>query len=312
MSDLYLVLALIGTFGAIIAVGVVAQTSMAERRRTLDILQANVGEVPNMRTQELSQPMLDRVFVPFVEALGRFTKRVTPIGMRDRIARQLVLAGSPQALNPDKVAAAKLFGSIGGAILGLAIGLVAGWSPLFTLGAAALAAAIFYFIPGAGLGQRAINRQEEIRKALPDTMDLLTISVEAGLGFDAALAHVRRNVPGPLSDEIGRFLQEIQLGISRQDALRNLADRTDVDELKGFVLAMIQADQFGISVGKVLRSQARELRVRRRQRAEEAAIKVPVKLLFPLILGILPAIFIVIAGPGVIKLIHSFLGHGVL
>jgi tight adherence protein C len=309
MSNLYLVLALIGTFGAIIAAGVVAQTSMAERRRTLDILQANVKEVPNMRTQELAQPMLDRIFVPMVEGLGRFAKCVAPVGMRDRIARQLVLAGSPEALNPDKVAAAKLFGAIGGGILGLAIGIVAGWPSLITLGAAAMGGAIFYLIPGAGLGQRAIHRQEEIRRALPDTMDLLTISVEAGLGFDAALAHVRRNVPGPLSDEIGRFLQEIQLGISRQEALRNLANRTDIDELKGFVLAMIQADQFGISVGKVLRSQSKELRIRRRQRAEEMAIKVPVKLLFPLILGILPAIFIVIAGPGVIKLVHSFLGN---
>jgi len=309
MSNLYLVLALIGTFGAIVAVGVVAQTSMAERRRTLDILQANVTEVPIMRTQELSQPMLDRIFVPLAEGLGRFAKRVTPIGMRDRIARQLVLSGSPEALNPDKVAAAKLFGAIGGAVFGLVIGLVAGWAPLFTLGAAGLVGAIFYLVPGAGLGQRAIHRQDAIRKALPDTMDLLTISVEAGLGFDAALAHVRRNVPGPLSDEIGRFLQEIQLGISRQEALRNLSARTDVDELKGFVLAMIQADQFGISVGKVLRAQSKELRVRRRQRAEEMAIKVPVKLLFPLIIGILPAIFIVIAGPGVIQLFHSFLGQ---
>src|SRR5438093_11715169 len=159
MSNLYLVLALIGTFGAIVAVGVVAQTSMAERRRTLDILQANVTEVPNMRTQKLSQPMLNRIFIPLAKNLGRFAKRVTPIGMRDRIARQLVLSGSPEALNPDKVAAAKLFGAIGGAMFGLVIGLVAGWAPLFTLGAAGLVGAIFYLVPGAGLGQRALHRQ---------------------------------------------------------------------------------------------------------------------------------------------------------
>src|SRR5690242_14131317 len=134
MSNFYLFLALVGTFGAIIAVGVVMQGSMAERRRTVDILRANVTEVPNMRAQELSQPMLDRIFVPVVAGLGRFAKRVTPLGMRERIARQLVLAGSPEALNPDKVAAAKLFGTIGGAVLGLAIGLVAGWSALLTLG----------------------------------------------------------------------------------------------------------------------------------------------------------------------------------
>jgi len=142
-------------------------------------------------------------------------------------------------------------------------------------------------------------------------MDLLTISVEAGLGFDAALAHVRRNVPGPLSDEIGRVLQEVQLGESRTTTFRHLAERTDVDELKGFVLAMIQADQFGISIAKVLRAQAVDLRTRRRQRAEEMAVKVPVKLVLPLILGIMPAMFVVIAGPGVIRLAHSFLGGNV-
>jgi tight adherence protein C len=142
---------------------------------------------------------------------------------------------------------------------------------------------------------------------MPDTIDLLTIAVEAGLGFDAALAHVRRRVPGPLSDEIGRMLQEIQLGVSRPDALRNLAARTDVDELRAFTLAMVQADQYGISIANVLRSQSKELRVKRRQRAEEKAQKVPTKLLFPLIFCILPAMFIVLLGPGAIKVINSFL-----
>ena len=169
--------------------------------------------------------------------------------------------------------------------MGLALAAVAGVSPTLGLGLVAFGAVFVYLIPGAGLGQRAIKRQEAIRLALPDTMDLLTISVEAGLGFDAALAHVRRNVPGPLSDELGRFLQELQLGVARVDAFRDLSERTDVDELKGFVLAMIQADTFGISVAKVLRAQARDLRLRRKQRAEELAVKIPVKLLLPLIVS---------------------------
>jgi tight adherence protein C len=143
---------------------------------------------------------------------------------------------------------------------------------------------------------------------MPDTMDLLTISVEAGLGFDAALAHVRKKVPGPLSDEIGRMLHEMQLGVARVEAFRHLADRTDVEELKAFVLSMVQADTFGISVGKVLRAQAKELRMKRRQRAEEAAMKVPVKMLFPLIFCILPAMFIVMIGPGVIRIMRAFSG----
>jgi tight adherence protein C len=308
MSSLYLALALLGTFGAVVAAGSVAQAAIASRRRSLEILQSTVGEVPNLRTQQLAEPFLDRVLVPLVAALGQFAKRVTPIGMRERIARQLVLGGSPERLDADKVAAMKLFGAIGGSLLGLAVGFAFGWSPPFVLVAMGFMAAIVYLMPGAGLGQRAINRQEAIRLALPDMMDLLTLSVEAGLGFDAALQHVRRNVPGPLSDEVGRFLQEIQLGVSRTEAFRHLADRSDVQELKGFVIAMIQADTFGISVGKVLRSQAKELRLRRRQRAEELALKMPVKLLFPLIIGILPATLLAIGGPGIIRVMQTIFG----
>jgi tight adherence protein C len=158
------------------------------------------------------------------------------------------------------------------------------------------------------LTQKALNRQEAIRRALPDTLDLLTISVEAGLGFDAALAHVQRKIPGALSDEIGRTLHELQLGVARKEALRNLSARNDVEELKGLVVAMVQADEFGVSVAKVLRAQSRELRIRRRQRAEEKAMKVPVKLLVPVIVGFLPAIFVAIAGPGIIRLVQAFSG----
>ena len=134
--------------------------------------------------------------------------------------------------------------------------------------------------------------------------------MEAGLGSDAPLAHVRRHVPGPLSAEIGRMLQEMQLGVTRAAAFRHLAERTSVEELKAFVLAMVQADAYGISIAKVLRAQAKELRIRRRQRAEELAMKVPVKLLFPLIFGFLPAMFVVLVGPGLIRVLHSFLGFG--
>jgi tight adherence protein C len=141
-------------------------------------------------------------------------------------------------------------------------------------------------------------------------LDLLTISVEAGLGFDSALLHVTKNVPGPLAQEIGRMLHEMQLGVSRVDAFRHLGDRTSVDELRGFIIAMVQADVLGVSIGKVLRAQAREHRVRRRQKAEERALKIPVKLLFPMIFCILPLIMIVVAGPAVIKIFHSLLGPG--
>jgi tight adherence protein C len=141
---------------------------------------------------------------------------------------------------------------------------------------------------------------------LPDAIDLLTISVEAGLGFDAALSQVARNTEGPLAGEFFRVLQEMQIGKGRSDALRALGERTTIPELRGFVGAMVQADAFGIAVANVLRAQAKEMRIKRYQRAEEAAQKVPVKILFPLIFFILPALFVVILGPGIVSITDAF------
>jgi tight adherence protein C len=167
-----------------------------------------------------------------------------------------------------------------------------------------LLAFVAYVAPAAALDRKAQSRQEQIRRMLADTIDLLTISVEAGLAFDAALLHARRSMKGPLSEEIGRMLHEMQLGIKRSDAMRNLSDRTNVQELRSFVLAMVQADVFGVSVANVLRSQSHELRTKRRQRAEERAMKTPVKLLFPMICCILPALLVLVVGPGAIRIAH--------
>ena len=307
MSSLYLPIGLLAAFAGV-ALGVVAiQAFLAERREAVEMLHAQVPEV-DIRGKQLTEPFHDRVVVPLLGSLGTIAKRITPLGMRERIARQLVLSGSPAGMDAEKVAAFKVFGALGGAVVAFGLAVLAGANHTILTVAPIFGGLFGYLIPGAGLGQRAIHRQEQIQLALPDTMDLLTVSVEAGLGFDAALAHVRRQVPGPLSDEVGRMLQEIQLGMSRADAMRALADRTDVEELRGFVLAVIQADAFGISIGKVLRAQAKELRVKRRQRAEEKAMKVPIKLLFPLIFCILPAMFIVLLGPGIIRISHMFLG----
>ena len=307
MSSIWISLALLGTFGAVVVAGVALDAVMAGRRRALEVLRSQVKEI-DLRGKELAEPFLERALIPLVAGLGRTAKRVTPIGMRARIARKLVLAGSPPGMDAEKVAAFKIFGSIGAAIFCYALALIGGGSKLLLTAAPIFGAMVGYLIPGGGLGQKAINRQEAIRKAMPDTMDLLTIAVEAGLGFDAALAHVRRNVSGPLSDEIGRMLQEIQLGIPRVDAFRDLASRTDVDELRAFVLALVQADTFGISIASVLRAQSKELRMKRRQRAEEKAQKIPVKLLFPLIFCILPSMFVVLLGPGIIRLARTFSG----
>ena len=162
------------------------------------------------------------------------------------------------------------------------------------------------YAPNIILYQKAYDRTDQMQREMPDALDLLVISVESGLGFDAALSQVARNTTGPLADEFFRVLQEMQLGTSRAEALRALAERTDVNDLRGFITAMVQADQLGIPIANVLRIQAREMRIRRSQRAEETAMKVPVKILFPLIFCILPALFIVIIGPAAIQIIKSF------
>jgi tight adherence protein C len=166
------------------------------------------------------------------------------------------------------------------------------------------------FLPPARLNSRIDDRRKAMEQQLPDIIDLLVISVEAGLGFDAALGRVVQNVPGEISDEFSRTLQETRVGVSRSDALRNLGSRTDVDDLNTFILALIQADQFGVSIARVLRVQAEEMRIRRRQRAQEKAFSAPVKLVFPLVICILPAMFVVILGPAGIQIWETLLGPG--
>jgi tight adherence protein C len=309
MSELYLFVGLAGVFGAIVIGFTVLGGGGSERHRALRVLEAQIRPVvsSNLREQELSRPFTERL-VPMVAALGRMARRITPLDMRKRIAKKLVMAGNPKGWDADKVAAFKVLAGALAAIFVVAITKMVGLSTTVTIGAGLVLFFMGFIVPDAMVGQAATQRQEAMRRALADSMDLLTISVEAGLGFDAALAHVIKNVPGPLSQEFGRTLQEMQLGVSRVDALRHLADRSDVDELNGFVLAMIQADVFGISVAKVLRAQSKELRMKRRQRAEEKAMKTPSKLMFPLIFMILPSMFVVILGPGMIKLLHQVLG----
>ncbi|NUT97949.1 MAG: type II secretion system F family protein, partial [Saccharothrix sp.] len=162
-----------------------------------------------------------------------------------------------------------------------------------------------FFLPDVLLLNAGQKRQAKIRDALPDALDMLTVCVEAGLGFDAALAQVARNTRGPLAAEFARVLQETQLGTSRTQALRATAERTTVAELRTFVSALVQAGELGVPIGRVLREQAKGMRVRRRQRAEEQAQKVPVKILFPLVVCLFPAIFVVILGPGAISIMRS-------
>lgn len=232
--------------------------------------------------------------------------RLSPSGIAAKLQHRLDLAGNPAAWTPDRILAAKgvglfvlgglgaLYGvtfSFGWAIVGTAVGAVFGFS-----------------LPDLLLYNSGAKRQENIRKALPDALDMLTVCAEAGLGFDAGLAQVARNTKGPLAADFVRVLQEMQIGMSRTQALHALANRTTVPELRTFVSALVQASELGIAIATVLREQSKELRIRRRQRAEERAMKVPVKILFPLIICIFPVMFIVTLGPAAISIVSAFLG----
>jgi tight adherence protein C len=310
----WLALALLGTFMTIFMLGLVVDMALSSRRRYVSVLRTHVGNVAdniaNLRSEQLQRSALERLVFPFAGKVISTITRLTPLDLYGRVNRLVVLAGNPPALTAERIVAFKIVFAIVGLVAGIAVAPLLPFSGTFaTVISIVIFTLIGYTAPSAAVSARASKRQKEIRKALSDTMDLLTISVEAGLGFDAALGQVVRNVPGPLSEEISRMLQEMQIGVSRTEALRHLNDRTDVPELDGFVLSMIQADKYGVGVAKVLRAQSQELRQKRRQRAEETAQKVPVKLLFPMIFMILPAMFIVILGPGAIKVYEFFFAH---
>ena len=309
MSSLWLAIALVGTFLTIFLVGVVVDMLIRERKRPVAMLESQVGQVADsvdLREEELHGSALERAILPSAKRLGHVIVGLTPVDLHARIQHKLVLAGSPEGWDAERVVALKIVGAIAGVIGGaflLAILSFPFWVEIALLVVLIL---IGYLLPSAQVSANATRRQTTIQRQLPDVMDLLTISVEAGLGFDAALSQVVQNVPGPLAQELSRVLQEMQIGVSRPDSFRHLGERTDVSELRGFVLALIQADLFGVSIAAVLRAQSRELRQKRRQRAEEIAQKIPVKLLFPTIFLVLPALFVVILGPGVIKIAEAF------
>lgn len=226
-------------------------------------------------------------------------ERLSPSGMTASLQRRLDIAGNPGRWTPERFLAVKGLGLLVLGALGALYGLSGvGTLVLFTT----IGAAAGFFLPDLLLYNEGTKRQKKIQNALADAMDMLTVCVEAGLGFDAALAQVARNTRGPLSGEFARVIQEMQIGKSRSAALRGMVARTTAPELRGFVSAMVQAGELGISIAGVLREQAKEMRLKRRQRAEEAAQKVPIKILFPLIFFLFPALFVMIMGPGAITI----------
>src|SRR6266705_695101 len=311
MSAMLLVAGATALAGAVFAALFSVQSLVVERRqsyRTIRALRAIDLKPTDIRNRELAEPARNRVWAPLYRAALAVARRLTPLGAKQNIQRRLLMAGSPIGWEADGVLASKVGGLAAGALAGvlLVVGLPLPWGVLLV--AFLVLCLLGYFAPNIVLLNKVQRRQAQIRRALPDSIDLLTISVEAGLGFDAALAHVSRNTTGPLAEEFYRTLQEVQLGRSRGEAMRNLADRSSVPELSTFVLAMVQADVFGISVANVLRIQSREMRKKRRQMAEERAMKVPIKVLFPVLFCIFPALFVVILGPAIMRIAAAFGG----
>jgi tight adherence protein C len=310
MSEIWLVLAVASAFFAVVLFGLAVESGSSEKKRALRLLESQVGtstESVNLRDQELAKNFGQRVLVPVVGTAGRVARRVTPIDTRDRVATRLSLAGGPAGWDAERVLAFKVIGAVSGVAIGFVATTAFALSPFISIVAIGLLAFAGFVLPDSVLNRKVDGRQKEILKTLSDTLDLLTISVEAGLSLNAAISQVVQNVPGVLSSEFARMLQEIQLGVPRSEAFRHLADRTDVEALNGFALAMIQADVFGVSIASVLRTQAQQLRIKRRQAAEAKAQQTPVKIVFPLVLCILPALFVVIIGPGAIKIITQLL-----
>lgn len=291
-----------------ITVGIVSLQGYARERqqltRTLQGASGDPSQV-NVRRDELSAPVWDRAFLPGLKAAGRIGRRYTPLDVYRRVEQDLVYAGNPSRWDAERVLALKFILPVGLGVLGFLLWGFVGLSTLFGVGLTLLMAAVGYYLPEWILRSAVEKRQTAIRRSLPDTLDLLSITVEAGLSFDAALVRVAQNIQGPLGQEMYRVVQEIQLGKSRSDALRDLGERTNVEPLRSFILAMVQADAFGIPIARVLHVQAAEIRLKRRQLAEEQAQKLPVKIVFPLILGIFPAIFVVLLGPAAIQIYEA-------
>lgn len=303
---LLLVMGMILVVTAIVLVGMaISPPSEGGVTRSLAVLQAMDG-APKELTAELDRPFGERVLEPLQARALRLGRRLSGADAADTVRRKLDFAGNPRDWSVDRVVSGKVIGAVALSVVGLALSLVFGagipMRLLMTLGGLVLG----FFVPNLYLYQATYERSQRVQRDLPDAIDLLTISVEAGLGFDAALQQVSRNTEGPLAEEFARVLREMQIGQGRSAALRALSERTTVPELRSFVSAMVQADAFGIPVSQVLRVQSSEMRVKRRQRAETKAQQVPVKMTVPLIFCILPCLFIAVMGPAAISVMDNF------
>jgi tight adherence protein C len=264
------------------------------------------GDVASLEEIELSQPFSERVLVPLINRVGEFSARFTPQKAIQDTERKMELAGNPWPINAPTFLAIRFILAVilGGLAMVAFLGSTT-WTTtdkVMLIGGATLGG---FFLPHIMLTTRITRRQKEIRNAMPDALDLLTICVEAGLGFDAAMSKVAEKWETELSLAFARVIREIQLGKIRREALKDMADRLGIPELTSFVAAIIQSEQLGVSLAKVLRIQSDQMRLKRRQRAEEEAHKAPIKMIIPLALLVFPSIMIIILTPAVIQIMGS-------
>lgn len=265
-------------------------------------------EIITLEELELSQNFSQRIIIPFFNRIGQLASKFTPQATMEVAKKRIEMAGNPMQMNPAFFLMLRfVFALLFGGLL-FAIYAISGRNWLQGLGLSSLFMLLGFLFPNLWLSGRIKARQKAVFRAMPDALDLLTISVEAGLGFDAAMAKVHEKWDNDLSLEFGRVIQEIRLGKLRRDSLRDMADRLGVAEMTSFVAAVIQSEQLGVSMAKVLRIQSDQMRVRRRQMAEEEAHRAPIKMVFPIALLIFPSILIILLGPAAMLLLSSPLG----
>jgi tight adherence protein C len=303
-------------FGVIVLLGAIAVVVFSLRRNTAgeedDPLQERLaefiqrGDVTSLEEIELSQPFSERVIIPVIRRVGEFSARFTPQKAIQDTARKLELAGNPWPIDAATFLAIRFILAV---VLGGFLVAVVLISPpsnpndnFMYIGGATFAG---FFLPHLLLTSRITRRQKEILKAMPDALDLLTICVEAGLGFDAAMSKVSEKWDNELSLAFSRTIREVQLGKVRRDALKDMADRLGIPEMTSFVAAIVQSEQLGVSMARVLRIQSDQMRVKRRQRAEEEAHKAPIKMIIPMALLIFPSIMIIILTPAALQIMES-------
>ena len=275
--------------------------SLPARERMLSFRRASAYGRRAQKKQALQGSLRERALLPAMERAAQAVLRINPKMSVETVNMRLMSAGLGRKVSPVAFLSAKFFAAVSGFVFGLLV-LGASKGPLMGIVMGAAFAAVGFIGPDFVLNKKIRARQERLSADLPDALDLLAVSVEAGLGFDAAVAKITEQVEGPLGEEFTLTLSEMRIGESRQDALKKLSERTGIPQIAAFARAIIQADQFGISLGRILRVQAVDTRHRRQIAAEEKAMKAPVKMLFPTVIFIFPSMFIVILGPAFLNL----------